>query len=185
MNSFTEFINSHQINETVAVAKAYLFPKFKEEIEQINLSPDEMVGAEDETIILRKKENAWLKQNREYQQILQIVGSNQGYVGPFVKFRFEQGARLEVPSTAEEGRSSIRRLFDLIKESPQALNQLPMTVEEYSNADEVNGVSGFESLWDQLYAIKTRKKHKWAIDSVNGELRRSIKQLSPDEIDRL
>jgi len=185
MNSFTEFISSHQINETVAVAKAYLLPKFKEEIDQVNLSPDEMVGAEDETTILRKRENAWLKQNRDYQKILQIVGSNQGYVGPFVKFRFEQGAPLEVPPSAEEGASSIRRLFDLIKESPQALSQLPMTVEEYSNADVVNGVSGFEALWDQLYALKTRKKHKWVIDSVNGELRRSIKQLSPDEIDRL
>ena len=101
MNSFTEFISSHQINETVAVAKAYLLPKFKEEIDQVNLEPDEMVGAEDETAILRKKENAWLKQNRDYQKILQIVGSNQGYVGPFVKFRFEQGAPLEVPPSAE------------------------------------------------------------------------------------
>jgi hypothetical protein len=186
MKSFNQFVGSDSLNETIAVAKKYLFDKYKDQIERVRLNPEDLAGEENDEAILRKKESIWLKNNKDYNAILEIVGRNQGYVGPFVKFRFEQGAPIEAPRGSEAGVSSLRRLFDLIKEMPQEISQLPMTIEEYAETKDVNGVRGFEALWDLLFRTKERRKHKWIVDKVNGELRRSIKEtLTKEEISEL
>jgi hypothetical protein len=61
-----------------------------------------------------------------------------------------------------------------------------MTIEEYSKQESIHGVNPFEALRDEFTKINIRRKYKWIVDSVNGTLRRAIKQtLDPELLDRL
>jgi hypothetical protein len=183
MKSFSQFIKGSELNETIAAAKKYLFDNFRDQVDQVELGPDETGEEDSAETILRKKEGKWLRGNRDYQKILEIVGRNQGYVGPFVKFRFKDGAPISVG--AEDNRPSLEKLFDLMKENPQAVSQLPMKIEEYAEMKREGATTGFIALWDDLGRISSRKKYKWIVDEIKGDLRQSVRRLSPEEIDRL
>jgi hypothetical protein len=104
-----------------------------------------------------------------------MLKGNDGYVFPFVLFHFVHSASL----------SDLENLYQKIKDNAGSLNSLPLSIEEYSKQKIVNGVNPFEALMDEFHNIETRRKHKWIIEKVNGDLRRSIKQLSPEDITRL
>jgi hypothetical protein len=157
--TFTDWRKGASLNENIQAAKAYLTKKANEDPEFKRFSED---GKDP------------LK-HPDYLKILELLKSNQGYVYPFVRFRFEHKASME----------QLEEIYHKIKENPGAIAQLPMTIEEYSKQTRVNGVNPAEALIDEFVRIETRKKHRWIIDKVNGDLRRSIKALPKESIDRL
>jgi hypothetical protein len=160
--SFSNWSRDNQLNENIQAAKAFLLKKAADH-RGLGVSD---ISVEDQQKILN---------NPDYKAILELLKSNHGYVFPFVKFRFEHGADL----------SQLRELYQKIKDNAGSLSSLSMTIEEYSNQSTVNGVPSIEALIDEFYKIESRRKHKWVIDKVNGDLRRSIKALPLDQIDRL
>lgn len=157
--TFTNWARKSSINENIQAAKAYL-------TKQATESPEfEKMGGEGKDPL----------KHPDYLKILELLKSNQGYVYAFVRFRFEHKATM----------AQLEEIYRKIKENPGAIAQLPMTIEEYSKQSRVNGVNPAEALIDEFVRIETRKKHRWIIDKVNGELRRSIKALPKESIDRL
>jgi hypothetical protein len=110
-----------------------------------------------------------------YNKIREMLKGNDGYVFAFVRFHFEHGASL----------NDLEELYQKIKENAGSLNSLPMSIEEYSKQEIVNGVNPFEALMDQFHNIQERRKYRWIIDKVNRDLRNNIKALPPQEISRL
>lgn len=158
--NFSQWDNFTSLNENVKAAKSFLIKRYAEKNKLEEITP------EDEKKALNSK---------EYNQIREILKGNDGYVYAFVKFYFNHEASM----------NDLRQLYQLIKDNAGSLNSLPMTIEEYSKEDTVNGVNPFEALMDQFHNIEERRKYRWIIDKVNGDLRRSIKSMPPEMIDRL
>lgn len=158
--NFSQWAKSSSINENVKAAKSYLIKKYVDLNRIEEITPD--------------VEQAALS-SRAYKNIRELLKGNDGYVYAFVKFNLDHNVSL----------TDLTDLYTKIKENAGSLNALPMSIEEYSKQETVNGVNPFEALMDQFHNIEQRRKHKWIIDKVNGDLRRSIKQLSSEELDRL
>lgn len=158
--NFSQWAKSTVLNENVKAAKSFLVKRYAE-LRGINeITPE----TEQEAL-----------KNKSYEKIREMLKGNDGYVYAFVKFHFDHAATL----------SDLDDLYKKIKDNAGSLNSLPMTIEEYSKEDTVNGVNSFEALMDQFHNIEERRKHKWIIDKVNGDLRRSIKSMPQESIDRL
>lgn len=165
--NFAQWAKSGKLNENVKAAKSYLIKMYAEKNRIEEITPEDERKAVD---------------IKPYNQIREIVGSNDGYVYPFIKFHFEQ----KIPVTGpDDVRLTIKKMYTKIKDHAGMLNTLPMTIEQYANTPNIGNISGFESLMDEFDRYDLRKKHKWVIEKVNGELRRSIKQMTREEIDRL
>jgi hypothetical protein len=158
--NFSQWANSTVLNENVKAAKSYLIKRYAEKNKIEEITPE----------VEQKAVN-----NKAYNKIREVLKGNDGYVYAFVKFHFDHGATV----------SDLEDLYAKIKENAGSLNTLPMTIEEYSKEVTVNGVNPFEALMDQFNNIEERRKYKWIIDKVNGDLRRSIKNMAPEMIDRL
>jgi hypothetical protein len=158
--SFAQWAKSSSINENVKAAKSYLIKRYADQNRIQEITPEVEAKAID---------------NKAYHQIRELLKGNDGYVYAFIKFRFDHNVTM----------SELGDLYQKIKDNSGSLNTLPMSIEEYSKQELVNGVNPFEALMDQFYNIEKRRSHKWIIDKVNGDLRRSIKQLSPEDLDRL
>lgn len=158
--NFSQWSNSGKLNENVKAAKSFLIKRYAEKHKIEEITPEVEQKAVD---------------NKAYNKIREILKGNDGYVYAFVKFHFDHHATL----------NDLEGLYSKIKENAGSLNTLPMTIEEYSKEVTVNGVNPFEALMDQFNNIEERRKYRWIIDKVNGDLRRSIKNMSPEEIDRL
>jgi hypothetical protein len=158
--NFSQWSNTGELNENVKAAKSFLIKRYAEKNKIEEITPEVEQKAVD---------------NKAYNKIREVLRGNDGYVYAFVKFHFDHGA------TASE----LEELYTKIKENAGSLNSLPMTIEEYSKEELVNGVNPFEALMDQFNNIEERRKHKWIIDKVNGDLRRSIKSMPPEMVDRL
>jgi hypothetical protein len=165
--TFSQWAKSVILNESVKDAKIYLIKKYAERNRIDEMTPEDEKKALD---------------NKSYHQIREIVGNNEGYVFPFVKFHFEQ----RIPISSEDpGTVTIKSLYDKLKTYAGSLNQLPMTLQQYANTPTVNGVSGAEAMSDAIDRIQIKKKLKWVISDVNAELRQGIRQFSEEELDRL
>jgi hypothetical protein len=158
--NFSQWSNSGELNENVKAAKSFLIKRYAEKHKIEEITPE----------VEQKAVN-----NKSYDRIREILKGNDGYVYAFVKFHFDHGATL----------TDLSELYQKIKDYAGSLNSLPMTIEEYSKEELVNGVNPFEALMDQFHNIEERKKYRWIIDKVNGDLRRSIKSMPPEIVDRL
>ena len=158
--NFSQWSTSGELNENVKAAKSFLIKRYAEKNKIEEITPEVEHKAVD---------------NKAYNKIREILKGNDGYVYAFVKFHFDHGATI----------NNLEELYTKIKENAGSLNTLPMTIEEYSKESTVNGVNPFEALMDQFNNIEERRKYRWIIDKVNGDLRRSIKSMSPEMIDRL
>lgn len=158
--NFSQWSNTGELNENVKAAKSFLIKRYAEKNKIEEITP------EDERKAVSHK---------AYDKIRELLKGNDGYVYAFVKFHFDHNATVR----------DLEELYTKIKENAGSLNTLPMTIEEYSKEELVNGVNPFEALMDQFNNIEERRKHKWIIDKVNGDLRRSIKSMPPETIDRL
>jgi hypothetical protein len=165
--SFAQWAKSSSINENVKAAKSYLIKRYADQHKIEEVTPEVEQKAID---------------NKEYNQIRELLKGNDGYVYPFIKFHFEQKIPIAGPDTV---RLTLKNMYTKIKDHSGMLNTLPMTIEQYSNTPTVGNISGFESLMDEFDRYDLRKKHKWVIEKVNGDLRRSIKQMDKEQINRL
>jgi hypothetical protein len=158
--NFSQWSNTGELNENVKAAKSFLVKRYAEKNRIEEITPEVEQKAVD---------------NKAYNKIREVLKGNDGYVYAFVKFHFDHGASI----------GDLEQLYDKIKENAGSLNTLPLTIEEYSKEKTVNGVNPFEALMDQFNNIEERRKYRWVIDKVNGDLRRSIKSMAPEMIDRL
>ena len=158
--NFSQWSNTGELNENVKAAKRELAKRYAEKNKIEEITPEVEQKAVD---------------NTAYNKIREIVKGNHGYIYAFLLFHLDHGA---TPSNLED-------LYAKIKENAGSLNTLPMTIEEYSKEKVVNGVNPFEALMDEFNNIEERRKYRWVIDKVNGDLRRSIKSMAPEMIDRL
>jgi len=158
--NFSQWANPVVLNENIKAAKAELVKRYAEKNRIEEITPEIEQKAID---------------NRAYNKIREIVKNNDGYVYAFLLFWLDHEASF----------NDLEELYARIKDNAGSLNSLPMPIEEYSKQDRVNGVNSFEALMDQFHNIEERRKYRWIIDKVNGDLRRSIKSMSPENIDRL
>lgn len=158
--TFKQWTGSIGLNENVKAAKQELIKRYVEQNKIEEITPEVEQKAVD---------------NRAYNKIREIVKGNDGYVYAFLLFYLDHKASID----------NLEELYNKIKSNAGALNTLPMTIEEYSKQELVNGVNPFEALMDQFYNIEERRKYRWIIDKVNGDLRRSIKTMSPEDIEKL
>jgi hypothetical protein len=158
--NFSQWANSTGLNENVKAAKRELVKRYAEKNKIEEITPEIEQRAVD---------------NKSYNKIREIVKGNDGYVYAFLLFHLDHGATF----------NQLEDLYKRIRDNSGSLNSLPMTIEEYSKQERVNGVNPFEALNDQFNNIEERRKHKWIIEKVNGDLRRSIKTMSAEDIDRL
>ena len=158
--NFSQWANPVVLNENIKAAKAELIKRYAEKHRIEEITPEiEQKATED----------------RAYNKIREIVKNNDGYVYAFLLFWLDHEASF----------NALEELYAKIKDNAGSLNSLPMTIEEYSKQDRVNGVNSFLALMDQFHNIEERRKYRWIIDKVNGDLRRSIKSMSLENIDRL
>ena len=158
--NFSQWANPVVLNENIQRAKAELIKRYAEKHRIEEITPEiEQKATED----------------RAYNKIREIVKNNDGYVYAFLLFWLDHEASF----------NDLEELYARIKDNAGSLNSLPMTIEEYSKQDKVNGVDSLEALGDQFHKMEERRKYRWIIDKVNGDLRRSIKSMSPENIDRL
>ncbi len=158
--NFSQWARSRSLNENVKAAKNELVKRYAEKNKIEEITPEIEKAAID---------------NKTYNKIREMLKGNDGYVYAFLLFHLDHGASL----------NSLEDLYQKIKENAGSLNSLPMSIEEYSKQESVNGVNPFEALMDQFHNIVERRKYRWIIDKVNRELRNNIKSLPPQEVDRL
>jgi hypothetical protein len=158
--NFSQWSNTGELNENIKAAKRELVKRYAEKNRIEEITPE----------IERKATD-----NKAYNRIREIVKGNDGYVYAFLLFYLDHEIEF----------NDLEELYSKIKDNAGSLNSLPMTIEEYSKEKTVNGVNPFEALMDQFNNIEERRKYRWIIDKVNGDLRRSIKMMSPENIDRL
>lgn len=85
-----------------------------------------------------------------------IAKRNPGWVGLLVKFRFLQGAPMEV----------IEQLVRLMNEYRDQLDQLPKTVEQYADQKIGRGAPGWEALGDEFSKLAEIRKGNWIIKAL-------------------
>ena len=171
--SFNGWTTSNSINENIQAAKLFLTKRYIAKQEGIRVEDVTREQAED-----RENQKRALD-NEHYREILNIVGTNHGYVYPFVKFVVNCRATID----------ELRDLYSKITTYAGSLKSLPMSIEEYSNVPTVNGKRSIVSLFEEFETIESsrrQKKHDWIIEKVGSGLRHSIKNtLSKQQINRL
>jgi hypothetical protein len=163
IESFQGWVKEEAVlNENVKEAKAFMINRFAK---SKGIQPNEV----------SPEEQAKLLNNEDFKQVLQLVQNEPGYAGAFVKFRFEHRVPLD----------KLKTMLELIKKNKPFLSELTMPVIEFPNHERVNGVHPFEALEDEFRKIETRRKSKWIIDALPGNLRRGVKALSKEDMQRL
>jgi hypothetical protein len=117
--------------------------------------------------------------DRNYKSILNLTKKNPGYSGPFVKFAFEQN--VPISATGGEEIRSLKQLINWINGRKQIISRLPRRIEDYANSREIEGVSGFEKLADDIRTIERRISLKWIVDSLPIKPREEYRKLPDDK----
>jgi len=161
--SFNSFTDQPRMDENIQAAKGYLLKSYSD---KMNVPISE---------IPKEEQGEILRNNKDYQAILTMLKGKDGYVYPFVLFRFEHNVRM----------NQLANLLEKIKQYSAVLNTLPMPIEEYAKQAQVNGVDSFEALMDAFDSIEVKKRSRWIIDDTPGDLRRRLRMLSDRDQDRL
>lgn len=151
------------LEESVAQAKSILtdlarreIQRREEEIEQrlTQLDPSEHEAARLDAE--REIQDSFLR-HPDYIEIRDnLAKKNPGWVGLLVKFRFLQGAPMQV----------IEQLVRLMNEYRDQLDQLPKTVEEYADMKPGRGIPGYEALGDEFSKLAEIRKGNWIIKAL-------------------
>ena len=163
VGSFNDWIMSdNSLNENIQAAKQYMLKRFA----QANKIEVSAITPEDQAKIFA---------DENYKKVLQLIQPNPGYASSFVKFMFDHNVSIE----------ELTLLLDKIKENSPLLGELSMPITEFPNQKEINGVSPFEALMDEFDQIEARRKAKWIINALPGNLRRATKELPKEDLQRL
>ena len=153
---------AQSLNENVKEAKAFMIKRYAE---ASGKSPNEVTPEEQQKIF----------SNEDYRQAVQLAQSTPGYTGFVVKFRIGHRVTLD----------KIKKMLETIEKNRQFLGELSLPLIDFPNQDRVNGVPPFEALEDEFAKIEARRKSKWIIDELPGDLRRSVRTLAKEDIQRL
>jgi hypothetical protein len=159
VESFAGWVRTDQlINENIAAAKVYMQKKMAAHLQKnvADLTPEE-----------REKALA----SKDYKAILDLLRDQPGYVMPFVKFHYDQ--RIPLPDLTE--------LAGLIRTKKHIIQQLSRSIDQYAATPEINGVSGFEALNDEIRTIDREKEAKWIIERLPSRLKAKYRELQPSE----
>jgi hypothetical protein len=150
------------LTENVQAAKQYMLKRFAQAkgMEVSQITPEDQ---------------ARIFANEEYRKVLQLAQPLPGFTAAFVKFKFDHRVSIE----------QLKTLFDKIKEHSQFLGELSMPIIDFPNQDKVNGVPAFEALMDEFNQIETRRKAKWILNELPGNLRRAARELPKEDLQRL
>lgn len=148
--------------ESVQAAKQYMLKRFAQ-AKGIDVSA------------ILPEDQARIFANEDYRKVLQLIQPNPGYAAAFVKFKFDHRVSLE----------QLAQLVEKIKANSQFLGELSMPLLDFPNQDKVNGVPAFEALMDEFSQIETRRKSRWILNELPGNLRRSAKELPKEDLQRL
>ena len=165
VNSLKGLIKAASVFENISGAKAYMI-KFYAAKNRIN--PEQLTD----------EDKAKALANDDYKAIIQLIGNAHGYAMAFVKFRFEHGATLE----------QLKQLLELLNADNSIARNLPMNIDQYASkerGEQINGVNPFEALMDDIRKIEVRRKAKWIVDELPGNLRRSFRELPADQQQKL
>jgi hypothetical protein len=180
--SFKSFFDASPIFEDMAAAKNYLVKRVVElENEKIR---EEGKGKEINIEKLKAADKEKICSMPLFLEIRKLLTDKKslGYMLPFTKFAFSQGASIE----------SLTELIDDILSKKQIISKLPKTVSEYSNLVKENPSDkpGYELLTDDLAVIGTQAKEKASGSRLMGELSRNFKntilsQATPDQLAKI
>lgn len=163
IESFNGWKRSNRIlNENIKAAKQYMLKRFA----QAKGVSIEEIGPDDQARIFG---------NDDYKKVIELIQPLPGYAYTFVKFRFEHRVSIE----------QLKELLEKIKTNSQFLGELSMPIIEFPNQEKVNGVPPFEALMDEFNLIETRRKAKWILNELPGNLRRAARELPKEDLQRL
>jgi hypothetical protein len=156
-----------QLNESVQEAKAFLQAMAAREIKKSGeLFDNELMNMPDATEEEKKAKLAELKQaildkwmkNEDFEEIKTLFANQPKYVGPFVKFRFMQGAPMEV----------ITNLQSVMVKYKASLDDLPKKIEEYANkkTTKEDSTPGYEDLGDDLNKLMELSRGRWLVQAL-------------------
>lgn len=163
VESFNNWIISDKhLTENVQAAKQYMLKRFakSKKIEVSAITPEDQ---------------AKIFANEDYKKVLELVQVNPGFTSMFVKFMFDHNISIE----------ELGQLLGEIKANDKFLAELSMPIIEFPNQAEINGVPPFEALMDEFNQIETRRKAKWIINELPGDLRRAARELPKEDLQRL
>lgn len=165
INSLQNLIKTASIFENISGAKAYMIKRFAS---RKRVAPEQLTDQDKATAL----------EDNDYRAIIQLIGQSHGYAMAFVKLRFEHGATID----------QLKELFDLLVSDSNLARQLQMGVDQYASTpkgETINGVNPFEALMDDIRKIEVRRKAKWVVDELPGNLRRGFREASPENQQRL
>jgi hypothetical protein len=154
VESFNNWLAGHSLNENIAAAKIYMQKRYAKR--------------------LRKDPNALTPEERDmaltdpvYLQILKLIKAYPGYAMPFIKFHFDHGATVQ----------DLTSLLEIIQTKKYLIQQLTVSIDQWANAEPVNGIQGFEQLMDELRTMERAKDTKWFMEALPRTLRDQYRAL--------
>lgn len=152
-----------QLNESHAEAKAILKELANDAVRKarprIDASLDELrpeEREEAERAAVKEIEDSFY-QNPDYVRIQQLFSSSPKYIGPFVAFRFLQGAQMTV----------IEQLANLMVQFRTNLGDLSKQPEEYAKMKNKPGETpGYEKLGDELNDLLKFSRGRWVVKAL-------------------
>lgn len=161
--TFENLIQSKLVMENISAAKAFMMKRLADRLRVRTVNE------------LTDEQKADALNDAAYKAIIEMIGNDHGLAFAFVKFHFVHRASLE----------DLKSFYDTLKADPGLKNQLPMSIEQFANSETVNGVNSFEALNDALHKIELKRKSKWIIDELPGDIRRQVRAAGPEEQQKL
>lgn len=157
-----------QIHENLKAAKIYMQKEYadRKSLNYKELTPEQR----DEAL-----------NDPAYKKILDLIGNNHGYAGPFVKFHFEQEVPIKIGSGEPGEIKDLASLLNVLLKKKHLVSKLPMGIEQYAALKKEGPVTGFAKLTDVIRTIEREDGAKWFIDRFPSALRNQYKKLSREE----
>jgi hypothetical protein len=153
--------NLMKLDESTKAAKEYMFQRAARKMRKM---PEELTPEERDEILTDPK----------YLELVSVAKAYPNYLTALLKFVFDHRAAIE----------DIQNLLQTMQTKKNLIAQLgsPQDIlDDYSNREPKNGVSGFEQLTDAIRTIERMKEAKWFIDAMPRSIRDQFRSLSPEE----
>jgi hypothetical protein len=123
-----------------------------------NLTPEQ---TEEIKKAIQSRVNAkYFGPDSDFEKIKKILHKNPKYVGPFTLFRYAQNADI----------STLENLYKTLVDLKDSLDQLPMTLDEYSKLQYSKTTHpGWEMLGDELNKLLEIRKGNWIVKALPKE----------------
>jgi hypothetical protein len=162
LESFRVWLDIQRIDENISATKGFMQSRYAE---QLNKRANELTPEEREEAL----------RDEDYLKIVDLTKGYPGYAMPFIKFYFEQGVTLE----------QLGEILNIARNEKHILQQLSKPIDQWANTAEVDGLTGFAQLTNEISAIRRAKEAKWFVDDMPRELRDRYRSASKDKQEAL